>query len=275
MSAARFLVALLAAAIGTAAAQEPGVAQAAGTAARTSDARDAAGTVWLMAAVAPGLPDRLSVFRSDDGARFVTQASEAYAPPRGMLRDPALIRHDGAYWVAYAGGAGREIGLARSADLKHWTFVRAVPMPGRVRAPRWLRTRDGGVALVVALARDGAAAPFQPWLVEADAGLAHWSAPRPLAGLQDAYEDAAVARDGDGYVALARRRGDGVPALARAPDPAGPWTVERAVDAFGPAAAGADLVRIAVDSKKDVEALAAGLREEKSKNPDDARGGAG
>jgi carbon storage regulator len=28
-------------------------------------------------------------------------------------------------------------------------------------------------------------------------------------------------------------------------------------------------------SKKDVEALAAGLREEKSKSPDDARGGAG
>jgi beta-galactosidase GanA len=245
MSAARFAIALLAAVFGTAAAREPGNAPP-------------SGTVWLMPAVAPGLPDRLSVFRSDDGTQFVTQASEAYAPPRGMLRDPALIRHGGAYWVAYAGGDGREIGLARSPDLKHWTFVRTVPMPGQVRAPRWVRTRDGGLKLVVALSRGDAAAPFQPWLVEPDAGLARWSAPRPLAGLQEAYEDAAVANDGDGYVALVRRRGDGVPALARARDPAGPWTVAHAIDGFGPTAAGTDLVRLRDGNWRAVFADAAG-----------------
>ncbi|MFS2021705.1 hypothetical protein ACEN88_34710, partial [Massilia sp. CT11-108] len=118
---------------------ELGIPQASDTAARAGDRANRADTTWLMAAVAPGLPDRLSIFRSDDGTTFVTQASEAYAPPRGMLRDPALVRDGGRYRVAYVAGAGNEIGLARSSDLKHWTFERTVPMPGPVRAPRWVR----------------------------------------------------------------------------------------------------------------------------------------
>jgi beta-galactosidase GanA len=244
MSAARIFAGLCAAVLGMAAtAQELGIPQSSGTAAQAQDRRHAADTAWLMAAVAPGLPDRLSVFRSDDGTQFVTQASEAYAPPRGVLRDPAIVRHDGAYWVAYVGGDGREIGLARSHDLKHWTFVRSVPMPGPVRAPRWLRARDGNLKLVAALSRGGDEA-YRPGLLEPDAGLARWPAPRSLPGLQDAYEDAAIAVDGDGYAALVRRRADGVLALARARDLAGPWSVERAVDEWGPVAAGASLVRL-------------------------------
>jgi hypothetical protein len=174
MSAVRFiggLVALLVA-MASAAAQELGIPQASDKAASAGGDQKEGDTAWLMAAVAPGLPDRLSVFRSDDGARFVTQASEAYAPPRGMLRDPAIVRHDGAYWVAYAAGDGSALGLARSHDLRHWTHVRDVPLPGAVRAPRWLRTRDGGLKLVVALAEGTAAS--HPWLLEPDAALERW-----------------------------------------------------------------------------------------------------
>ncbi|WP_370663449.1 beta-galactosidase [Massilia rhizosphaerae] len=241
---ARFFAAMCAAVLCVAATAQP------------QDARAAADTVWLMAAVAPGLPDRLSVFRSDAGGAFVTQASEAYAPPRGMLRDPAIVRHDGAYWVAYAGGAGAEIGLARSTDLRHWTFVRTVPLPGQVRAPCWLLARDGSLRLVVALAQGGAA--FRPWLLTPDAALAAWPAPQPMAGLQDGFEDAAVAADGEGYVALARRRGDGVLTLARARDAAGPWTVERGIDAWGSTAGGASLARLPDGSWRAVFADAAG-----------------
>ncbi len=234
MSAARFIVGLVAllVAVAPVAAQELGIPQASDTAARASGDRKDGGTAWLMAAVAPGLPDRLSVFRSDDGTQFVTQASEAYAPPRGVLRDPAIVRHDGAYWVAYVAGDGRALGLARSQDLRHWTFVRDVPLPGAVRAPRWVRARDGGLRLVVALADKGA---FRPWLLEPDAALAHWSAPRPLAGLQDTHEDVAVAADGAGYVALARRS-DARLDVARARDLAGPWTI---MTGGGPAAGSA------------------------------------
>jgi hypothetical protein len=231
----RRCVAVLAAAIvacAPAAAQELGIPQASDTAARAAERASHAGTTWLMAAVAPGLPDRLSIFRSDDGTTFVTQASEAYAPPRGMLRDPAIVRQDGQYRVAYVAGAGNAIGLARSSDLKHWTFVRTVPMPGPVRAPRWVRTGAGGVKLVVALAQG-------PALVEPDGA----AAPRVLAGLQDRHEDAAIVQDGDGYVALTRRRADGVLELARARDLAGPWAVERTLDALGRTAPGAGLAR--------------------------------
>jgi len=220
-------------------AQELGIPQASDTAARAAAARVDADTVWLMPAVAPGLPDRLSVYRSADGATFVTQSSETYAPPRGVLRDPAIARVDGAWWVAYVAGAGDAIGLARSSDLKHWTFVREVAVPGDVRAPRWLRKADGRPALVVTL-------PGGPALLEADAQLARWSAPRPLAGLQGTVADATVAPDGaGGYVALVRRRADGVLALARAADPAGPWTVRQdgGLAALGPAAGGVGLAQ--------------------------------
>ena len=249
MSGRRLYAALAAAvlACAPAVAQELGIPQASDTAARAGDRANRADTTWLMAAVAPGLPDRLSIFRSDDGTTFVTQASEAYAPPRGMVREPALVRHDGQYRVAYVAGAGNEIGLARSRDLKHWTFERTVPMPGPVRAPRWVRARDGSLGLVVAL-------PRGPALLAPDTA----PAPRPLTGLQDKYEDAAIVQDGDGYVALVRRRADGVLELARARDLAGPWTVERTLDALGRAAPGVGLARRPDGSWRVVFADAAG-----------------
>lgn len=226
-------------------AQELGIPQASDTASRGHDRSGQADTTWLMAAVAPGLPDRLSIFSSNDGTTFVTQASETYAPPRGMLRDPAIVRRDGHYEVAYVAGAGNEIGVARSGDLKHWTFVRTVPMPGPVRAPRWVQARDGSAKLVVALTRG-------PALVGTD------GAPHALTGLQDKYEDAAIAQDGDGWVALARRRADGTLELARAHDLAGPWAVERTLDTLGPTAPGTGLARRADGSWRAVFADAAG-----------------
>jgi len=235
----RLLAAVCAIVPACAAAQELGIPQASDTAARAAAARADADTVWLMAAVAPGLPDRLSVFRSADGMAFVTQASEAYRPPHGVLRDPAIVRADGAWWAAYVAGSGDAVGLARSADLKHWTHVRDVPLGAAVRAPRWLHTRDGRPALVVAL-------PGGPALLEADARLGQWSAPRPLAGLQGTHADAAAVPDpAGGWVALVLRRAGGVLELARAPDPAGPWTVQPAAGlaALGPAAGGVGLAR--------------------------------
>jgi len=95
-----------------------------------------------------------------------------------------------------------------------------------------VRARDGSLELVVVLAHG-------PALVKPDGA----PAPRALAGLRDTHEDAAVARDGDGDVALARRRADGMLDLARAHDLAGPWVIERTFDALGRAAPGIGLAQ--------------------------------
>lgn len=205
-------------------AQELGIPQASGAAAVTGHAQAAANaqSMYLMAGVAPGAPDRLSILRSTDGVDFVTQASEAYAPPAGVLRAPAIVRHrDGLYYVAYAGGAaGEMVGLARSSDLRHWTFLRDVPMGASVHALHWLTSRDGGLQLVVSLAAGGAR------VLAPDATFTTWLVPQLLAGLAG-HDDVVIAADGAGYLALARRQADGGIELAHAPAPAGPWTVTR------------------------------------------------
>jgi hypothetical protein len=58
----------------------------------------------------------MSVYDSADGTRFTLKKPLAYTPPKGLIRDPSVIKHtDGWYYVAYTTGwAGNTIGLARS-----------------------------------------------------------------------------------------------------------------------------------------------------------------
>jgi hypothetical protein len=57
----------------------------------------------------------MSVYDSADGTRFTLKKPLAYTPPKGLIRDPSVIKHtDGWYYVAYTTGwAGNTIGLAR------------------------------------------------------------------------------------------------------------------------------------------------------------------
>ena len=117
------------------------------------------GPTFVMATF-PSASDRaLSMFQSNDGVTFAPLASEAYRPAGQTLRDPAIIRHnDGGYYVVYRAGA--TIALARSRDLKHWDFVREVPLtlPGnaQVQTPKWLQDLDGKLKLIVSSASGGA-----------------------------------------------------------------------------------------------------------------------
>src|ERR1043165_9405028 len=47
---------------------------------------------FLMSAFMATSQDKLSLFTSTDGVPFTSLASEAYQPPKELLRDPSIIR---------------------------------------------------------------------------------------------------------------------------------------------------------------------------------------
>jgi len=213
-------------------AQELGIPQASG-ADRQSSAAPAGvadNAAFLMASFNATSDNWLSLFSSTDGVTFTSLASDAYRPPSKLMRHPAIVRHsDGDYYVLYATGAdSAELGLTRSKDLKHWQFVRNVPLalPGSAQAvaPQWLRDKDGALKVVVSRANGGS------YLVTPNADLSAWSVPQPLQGLPDNYVDTIIAATDSGYTALARNRATGLIEKAGATSLQGPWTVDKQGD---------------------------------------------
>lgn len=164
---------------GSAAAQELGIPQGSGLQAGAAAAQAASksGQVVLMPALTAGAANTLSVLSSQDGANFVSLASETWSPPSGRLTDPTLARHaDGRYVLAYASGAPGTIGLATSQDLRRWEFQREIKLgAGQARAPAWLRGADGRLHMILTLptANGGQGAYF----VTPDDKLTGWGAP--------------------------------------------------------------------------------------------------
>jgi len=214
------------------AAQELGIPQASDADRQTSAARGGVtdNSAFLMASFNSTSDNWLSLFSSTDGVTFTSLASDAYRPPAGLMRDPAIVRHsDGYYYVLYATGADRaELGLTRSKDLKHWQFVRNVPLalPGNAQAvaPEWVRDKDGGLKVIVSRANGGS------YVVTPNADLSAWSAPQALQGLPENYVDTIVAVTESGYTALARNGATGLIEMASATSLQGPWTVEKQGD---------------------------------------------
>ncbi|SFU50704.1 beta-galactosidase [Pseudoduganella namucuonensis] len=194
-------------------------------------------TSYIMAAFPAAAENTLSIFTGYDGQTYTSLASEAYKPAKGGLRDPSIIHaNDGYYYVAYTTGSkGGSFGLARSRDLRRWSHVRdiALALPSgaaaSVRAPEWLRDRDGKVHLVVSAAGNGG--KFSTYLLSAtDASLTRYAKPRLMKGLENDYVDAFVLVDGDGYRVFARNQASGRIEMASAKDLSGPWSVEPAGD---------------------------------------------
>ncbi|QGZ38626.1 beta-galactosidase-like protein [Pseudoduganella flava] len=201
-------------------AQELGIPQASGTQQVTAQAAAAGTQVFVMAGVPLAADNRVSLFSSTDGITFTSLASEAWAP--GALREPVIARQGSEYRLAYARDGG--IGLARSADLKHWEALPAAHT-GNASDPQWVRTREGELRLVVTIAG-------RPHLL-AD------GAAQPLAGLG---AGAAIAATDDGYVAFVPNPTTGFVELAQAAALQGPWTVTRQGDWAGWGKAGSPSV---------------------------------
>lgn len=228
------------------AAQELGIPQASDAARQAGVTRNAAGdaSAFLMASFNRTSDNWLSLFSSIDGATFTSLASDAYRPPAGLVRDPAIVRHsDGHYYVLYATG-GAELGLTRSADLKNWQFVRNVPLalPGDARAvaAKWLRDKDGTLKAIVSRAGGGS------YLLTPNADFSAWSAPQALQGLPEHFTDTVVAVTDAGYTALARNAATGLIETATASALAGSWKLDKQGDwaKWGATSGGHSLVKL-------------------------------
>ncbi|TFW31319.1 beta-galactosidase [Massilia horti] len=222
-------------------AQELGIPQASGASRQATQAQAAAkdAPVFLMSSFMATSENKLSMLTSTDGIHFTTLASEAYTPPNGLLRDPSIIRHtDGNYYVVYTTGwDGAQFGIARSSDLKHWQFVRNVPIARsgttNTWAPEWFRDKDGSLKVVVSLSSGGKKGPFGAYVLEPNADFTKWSAPKPMQGLQDNFIDTFVVSTDKGYTAFIKNESTRFVELATATSLLGPWTVEKKGDWAG------------------------------------------
>ena len=185
---------------------------------------------YTMTAFTNASQSNMSVYDSADGTRFALKKPLAYTPPKGLIRDPSVMKHaDGWYYVAYTTGwTGDTIGLARSKDLTDWTFLRdvKVAVAGATNswAPEWFVDQDGSVSLILSVSTTGQQGQFQPYrLTATDASLTAWSAPKPLSGLGPNVIDTFVVRQDGLYQAFAKNETSKFIELWTAPSLDGPW----------------------------------------------------
>ena len=101
--------------------------------------------------------ERIYCLTSYDGINW-TQFGPAPISSTGE-RDPALIHHDGLWWIAATSGASNSWDLYTSPDLITWTGPTAVSVSGvagvtNAWAPHWFVDNDGTVRVYIALSTD-------------------------------------------------------------------------------------------------------------------------
>ncbi len=194
---------------------------------------------YTMTAFTNASQSNMSVYDSADGTRFTLKKPLAYTPPKGLIRDPSVMKHtDGWYYVAYTTGwAGNTIGLARSKDLTDWTFLRdvTVEVPGATNSWAGMVRRPGRRGEPDPVGLDHRPAGLlQPYrIAAADASLANWSTPKPLSGLGPNFIDTFVVREGGLYNAFAKNETSKFIELWTAPSLDGPWQLKGAGDWAG------------------------------------------
>jgi hypothetical protein len=175
--------------------------------------------------------EKLSIYTSTDGLNFTLLSNTGYSGPTAVLRDPSLMKHtDGQYYVAYTvyswDTESTSFAIAKSPDLKQWTFLVSVPAQvtgvKHTWAPEWFKDRDGSIHLIVSV--DSPEWDFKPYLYTAtDDTLTKWSAPQPL-GFGPNYIDTFVVTVGSTYHAFVKNETTKYIEHATASSLLGPWT---------------------------------------------------
>lgn len=196
--------------------------------AHSADAAPEFVSQYTMTAFTNSSQSNMYVYQSTDATTFHLLRGPAYSPPTGLVRDPSMFRHvDGNYYVVYTTGwDGNTIGFARSRDLRNWTFLRnyTIPLPGvrHTWAPVWFVDGNGAVDVVVSLSFGG---DFRPYLMTAtDPGLAGWTTPAPMAGIDTNHIDLVLVHTGPVYHAFVKNETTKYVEHAVALSPEGPYT---------------------------------------------------
>jgi hypothetical protein len=231
----------------------------------------AATTVYTMSAFSNSNETDMYTYQSTDGLKFNRIGTgKVYTPPAGILRDPSIIKNtnDRRYYVAYTNAwHSNSIGLASSADLKKWTFIKNLTFATTIDtswAPEWFKDTNGSYNLIVHLRTKGKLGP-SPYLITATNGaLTNWTAPVALDGLQATssanYIDSDVIKIGSTYHIFVKNDANKLIEHATSTKLAGPYTFVNRGDwaKWGPNREGPNLYqldngtwRILLDGYKD------------------------
>lgn len=176
-------------------------------------AQRVAKSLYTFAAFTNSSQSQLYIYQSTDGLHFPVRVGPVYTPPTpDLLRDPSIIHYkvDGRYYITYTTAwKGHTIGIASSADLIHWKFLKDITLPSAILvswAPEWLIDTDGSVNIIVNLnSTNTGDANFIPQKITAlDKSLISWSNPTPLKGLSPNYIDTFVVKIGSTYHAFVK-----------------------------------------------------------------------
>ena len=184
--------------------------------------------------------NKLSLFSSVEGINFTSLASETFTPPKGLLRDPSIMRHiDGFYYIAYTTDwNGKNFAIARSRNLSDWTLHATIEMPiqgvTNTWAPEWFKDNNGKIYIIVSISKTGTNGTFAPHILEAKNGsLNEFTSPFALKGLSGNYIDMFIVKANDEYRAILKNETTKHLELASAKDLLGEWKIEKSGDWAG------------------------------------------
>lgn len=151
----------------------------------------------------------LWIYTSTNATSFNVLADTNYQGPSGALRDPSIIKYDGAYYIAYTVQSwttqSTHFNIARSTDLVSWSHVTSVQAGVSGTAYTWapeFYVEDGTVRVIVSLGTSSH--QFTPYVFTAqNDGLTSWSAPTQL-GIPGNHIDTFIVKRGSTYHAFVK-----------------------------------------------------------------------
>jgi hypothetical protein len=149
---------------------------------------------------------------TNGGASYDVLYDTNFRGPTGVLRDPSIIKQNGAYYIAYTWQSwttnSTYFAVARSSDLRTWTTIATVPAGISNTRFTWapeFYVEGGTVRIIASVAQTTCANCFRPYVYTArNAALTSWSGPAQMWGLGFNHIDTYVVRSGSTWHAFTK-----------------------------------------------------------------------